>query len=199
MECPNNTLLGLMKYTCLDTCLDGQFKYNQKCIKKCPSQSPYDFKGACVESCEGYLNNLKCYKQCPHGMFGYAGKCILKCPKEAPFVDYQKCVKFCPYVHDDHFNSMKECPTNTYAHGKQCKNDCPDALPFIKATVSRKECVEKCDNTYLATKGFKCIHRMDCSSFIYDDTWFYINVLPEPIFFAQGVEQFVNHLYPFTL
>lgn len=141
VQCPNNTILNLQKYSCFDSCPNGKFKYQQFCYDQCPLQAPYYVKGECVDFCDGYLKGSKCLEHCPH-FYDNNFNCIKECPKHS-------------YPHG------KFCKTD-------CPQSLPFTALFPSIN---NRCVEKCNNYELATENYKCILRSQCSGVIYDDTW----------------------------
>ena len=103
------------------------------CVKKCPSEKPFD-------------DNRKCVVICPQGgnkyhLYGETN-CRSQCP-EKTVIDGDVCTSMCPegkYL--DYF-------------GKECIIECDSTAPYYAEGVN--QCIKQCDETKYLYEGYKCV------------------------------------------
>ena len=111
---------------------NSSYKCNM-CVKKCPSEKPFD-------------DNRKCVVICPQGgnkyhLYGETN-CRSQCP-EKTVIDGDVCTSMCPegkYL--DYF-------------GKECINECDSTALYYVEGVN--QCIKKCDETKYLYEGYKCV------------------------------------------
>lgn len=150
---------------CYDKCPPKTFQYNDKsCVQDCPSITPFNYKGKCVQVCPYFLIKKTCHEECPYGLVGYQKKCRLKCPTEAIYRYKWECFNKCP--NNTILNPLKSacfdsCPLGKLKYKQICYDRCPLQAPYN----FKGECVKSCDG-YL--DGFKFYKQCPTRRFVFN-------------------------------
>ena len=141
-DCLNFYYSSLNDKICVYSCdVNEYIDSNNKCVKKCPGNTPYF-----VEN----INNIgldKCYSNCEEAgnqykyIIEYNNQCVENCPDNYYSID-NYCYPYCP-IGKRFFN------TNNYT----CSSKCPDELPYYE-TFSQNyphiyKCKSNCNYYYL--------------------------------------------------
>ena len=161
----NQTVSNVTYFTCQDSCLQGQFVYeedgfctdqcslgkvlaNNSCVTKCPATLPVLLGGVCNENCESAVDtSTTC--MCPlNRPFLYNRSCLSTCPVNASLLSVVSGVKHCSnscldgqYMADK--TCVDICPDDGFLYANQCVPACPQAMPFSCRAEKGQHCSEK--------------------------------------------------------
>ena len=172
-ECPP----PYFTYNYDNTIANSSYKSNM-CVKKCPTEKPFDDNRKCVVMCPQGGNKYhlygetNCRSQCPQNTvidgdvctsmcpdkkyLDYFGKeCITECDSTAPYYveGVNQCIKKCDvtkYLYEGN-KCVSSCSENKYKVGNSCEDKCPQNQSF----VYEHECLEKCPGDFPIHKTVK--------------------------------------------
>ncbi|XP_062576731.1 proprotein convertase subtilisin/kexin type 5-like [Saccostrea cucullata] len=157
-------------YVCSERCDDMMASYRNVCVSVCPSKSPMEYHGKCVETClkdRPFINTTpakkasiyyqQCVAKCPPDKFLWLKnkKCVTDCPAKSPLEYRGKCVEACqkdrPFINTEEMTSkyhqqcVSKCPPDKLAwiKNKRCVNNC-----LTNTLLFNKTCVEVCPQTF---------------------------------------------------
>ena len=178
--------------TCIEKCDNSLYIDDYKCVSSCPNEKNIyaDENRKCVEKCPSNRNYV--VQEFIHNENNTQKTCLPSCPTDYPYY-YKKeesdgtiinsCVSICSYYILPNNENMKsiecfeeKCPDThnyfiKYKNGTiQCLTSCPKDIPYYMPSEEKRQCYDKCPDSFPYNKTFsnECYGNCDTKIIDYD-------------------------------